>query len=116
LLPTPARFAISPFALFAAMGVAASPGAGYASPLAPIPRGATLVEAHRYRSPLSYRATLAWYEKQHGAGGHRLRFETLVDLPDVVSAHAAQTNPEYPYTGLNVSEFDGGVWIFIMAR
>ena len=85
-------------------------------PLLPLPPGATEVEAGRYRSPLSYRATLQWFEKHLSSGSSPLTFETLVDLPDVVAAHAESPRAGTPWSGLNVSEFDGNVWIFVIAR
>jgi len=109
-------FAISPFALLVSVGVAAAPVPKGATPLAPIPPGSKSVETNRYRSTLTYRATLAWYEKHHGRSVHRLNFETLVDLPDIVASHATQKDVRFPYVGVNVSEFEGSVWIFIMAR
>jgi hypothetical protein len=116
LLRAMSRFAISPLALLVTVCVVAGPTPGMASPQAPLPPGAKAVETNRFRSPLSYRATLSWYEKHHGRTGHRLTFETLVDLPDVVASHATQKDAKFPYRGLNVSEFEGSVWIFIMAR
>ena len=116
LLRRVAGLAISPFALLVTVGSAAAPVPKDASPLAPIPPGSKSVEANRYRSTLSYRATLAWYEKHHGRNGHRLNFETLIDLPDIVASHATQKDARFPYVGVNVSEFEGSVWIFIMAR
>lgn len=110
------RPAISPVALLMATIAVPTTAAAREKPLAPLPSGATEVSARRYRSPLTYRATLQWYEKNAGAGGKRLNFETLIDLPDVVAAHAESIRADSAWAGLNVSEFEGNVWIFIIAR
>lgn len=110
------RPVISPVALLMATFVALATAEARVKPLAPLPAGAKEVTVLRYRSPLSYRATLQWYEKNAGAGGKRLTFETLVDLPDVVAAHAESIRADTPWSGLNISEFEGNVWIFIIAR
>lgn len=110
------RPAISPVALLMATFATLATADARERPLAPLPSGAVKVSDHRYRSPLTYRATLQWYEKNAGAGGKRLNFETLIDLPDVVAAHAESIRADTTWSGLNVSEFEGNVWIFIIAR
>ena len=110
------RPVISPFALLAVTLTALSTTNAWAKPLGPVPPGAVEVDANRFRSPLSYRATLQWYEKHLSRPGKPVNFETLVDLPDVVAAHAAANRDSDAWSGLNVSEFDGNVLIFFIAR
>lgn len=110
------RTAISPFALLAATVTALTVTSVMAKPIAPVPPGAVELETNRFRSPLSYRATLQWFEKHLSRQGKPLHFETLVDLPDVVAAHAAAIRENEAWSGLNVSEFDGNVLFFFIAR
>ena len=108
--------AISPFALLAVTLTALTATSALGKPIGLVPPGAVEVAANRFRSPLSYRATLQWYEKRLSRPGKPLNFETLVDLPDVVAAHAAANRDSEAWSGLNVSEFDGNVSIFFIAR
>lgn len=87
-----------------------------ASPPGPLPSGAQEVSTNRFRSPLSFRSTLTWYEKVLRGGGNHVEFGPLIDLPDVVAAHGESRVATTPWSGLNVSEFEGSVWIFFIPR
>lgn len=109
------RSGTRPFALLVTLAVSFGASQGWASP-APLPGGTVEVATNRFRSPLSYRATMQWLEKSQRGRGNRLNFETLVDLPDVVAAHAPSKLATTTWSGVNISEFEGAVWIFFIAR
>lgn len=107
---------IRPVALLLTLAGLVGPTPAEAKSPGPVPPGTRETESNRYRSPLTYRATLAWYEKHLGGAQRGGRFETLIDLPDVAAAHWASKSAATPWSGLNVSEFEGNVWIFFIAR
>ena len=82
----------------------------------PIPDSAVEIGLNRYRSPVGYSATIRWIERTSRKKGKRVRFETIVDLPEVVASHAASTSEKTRWRGVNVSEFGGTVQIFVFAR
>ena len=115
-LRAPWRSGKRPFALFVTLAVFVGAARVEATPPARLPAGAVEVSTNRYRSPLSHRATVQWLTKTERSRGHRLNFETLVDLPDVVAAYAPSKLATTSWSGVNVSEFEGAVWIFFIAR
>ena len=82
----------------------------------PVPNGVKEAGDHRYRSPLGYETTIRWIERRLRKGGVRVRFKPTIDLPDVVSSHAAAPSGKLRWEGLNVSEYGGSVYIFIIER
>lgn len=82
----------------------------------PTPPGAKAVETHRVVSSLDYLATIRWLERRLSSRKVSVRFETIVDLPEVVAAHAAAPSRKTKWSGINVSRYGGKVWIFVIAR
>ncbi|MCA9538529.1 MAG: hypothetical protein KC620_06545, partial [Myxococcales bacterium] len=64
----------------------------------------------------AYEATLRWMERNLASSGARVRFETVIDLPEVIAAHVEAPNRKTRWTGINVSQYGGAVWIFVIAR
>lgn len=82
----------------------------------PTPPGAKPAEANRVESPLDYRATIRWMERRLSNRKASVSFETIVDLPEVVAAHAVAPSAKTKWSGINVSRYGGKVWIFVIAR
>lgn len=81
-----------------------------------MPGGSEEVSENRFRSRLGFRLTITWLEKALATRGNKLNFEPLVELPDVVAMHGESRLPSTPFFGINVSEFEGSVWIFFIPR
>jgi len=82
----------------------------------PIPPGAKTAEANRVESSLDYPGTIRWIERRLSNRKTTVKFETIVDLPEVVAAHAASPSTSTKWSGINVSRYGGKVWIFVIAR
>ncbi len=82
----------------------------------PTPPGARPAETHRVESSLDYLATIRWLERRLSSRKVSVKFETIVDLPEVVAAHAASPSTKTKWSGVNVSRYGGKVWIFVIAR
>ena len=80
----------------------------------PLPKGVQEVGERRFASPLSYTKTIRWFERALAKRKRRVKFATIIDLPSVVASHAASPHPGDAWQGINVSRYDGGVWIFII--
>ena len=112
--PVPFRgtfWLLSLFVLFATSAMAKPTLLGV-----PIPPGAKHAETNRVESSLDYLATIRWLERRLSSRKVSVKFETLVDLPEVVAAHAAAPSKTSKWTGVNVSRYGGKVWIFVIAR
>lgn len=82
----------------------------------PLPPGASPLGSNRFRSPLGFEATVEWFERHFKKVGTKVRFEPLIDLPDVAAAHAAAPGTSSRWSGLNVSDYGGAVVVFVMER
>lgn len=82
----------------------------------PLPAFATKVAPFRFRSSQGARATAKALEKGLRGRGLQLEFRVLIDLPDVFALHATSSAPNAAFRGINVSEYGGSVWIFIISK
>ena len=80
----------------------------------PLPPNVKQVDVDRFRSPLSYRQTIRWLEKRWTSGGKKIVFQTIVDQPGVVAAHAQLTAYGATVRGVNVSRIGKTVQIFLI--
>ena len=83
---------------------------------APMPAFATKVAPFRFRSSQGARATAKALEKGLRGRGLPVEFRVLIDLPDVFALHATSSAPNAAFRGINVSEYGGSVWIFIIPK
>jgi hypothetical protein len=114
-LRTVTGIGIQPSAVALLMCAVVARPASAEAPRPPLPSGTKRADEGRWRSPLSFEATRAWYEKQGHFGGRRAIFHSLVDRPDVRAVHAPLPAVS-PWSGLNVSVYDNAVWIFFIGR
>ena len=99
------------------LGLTLTPSAVAAEALGvPLPPGAEKLDRTLFRSPSGYRATVRYLERALAHRGVRVRFETAVDLPEVVAAHADAPHARTAWVGINVAEYGGSVKIFVIER
>ncbi len=79
-----------------------------------LPKGATLVSEHRYRSPMGYSETIRWLARRWSSKSDRVSFRTVVDRPGVVAAHAKPKSLPSRFWGVNVSRIGGRVEILFI--
>ena len=81
-----------------------------------LPSRCKQLEANQCRSPFPFSATIRWLEKSLRKRGHKVQFRRIVDLPDVIVAHAETQKSQSLWVGINVAQYDGSVKIFIIPR
>jgi len=77
-----------------------------------LPKGSKSIAQHRFESPLSFERTLRFMKKKLRG----VRFKVVVDLPDVVVAHADAPHKKYRWKGINISFYGGSTKIFFISR
>lgn len=82
----------------------------------PIPNGSAPQGENRYQSSMDYPATIETIERGLARKGIRVRFEPVIDLPEVVAAHASSPSSKTAWSGINVSRYAGKTWIFAIRR
>lgn len=82
----------------------------------PLPKGVTAQGENRYQSPSDYPSTLKALERNLARKGLKVRFEPVIDLPEVIAAHAEAPSGKTAWSGINVSRYGGKTWIFVIRR
>jgi len=82
----------------------------------PLPKGSTAQGENRYQSPKDYASTIKSIERALARRGYTVRFEPVIDLPEVIAAHAESPSGKTAWGGINVSRYAGKTWIFVIRR
>ncbi len=82
----------------------------------PLPKGTTAQGEDRYQSPADYPSTIRSIERALARKGVKVRFERVIDLPEVIAAHAPSPSGSTAWSGINVSRYGGHTWIFVIRR
>lgn len=82
----------------------------------PLPKGAKAEGEHRYRCRQDFASTVQFLERRLSKPGARVEFERMIDLPDVIAAHATSPSAKTRWSGINVSRYGGHTWIFVIKR
>lgn len=82
----------------------------------PLPKGATAQGEDRYQSPADYPSTIRSIERALARKGIKVRFERVIDLPEVIAAHAPSPSDSTAWGGINVSRYGGQTWVFVIRR
>lgn len=82
----------------------------------PIPSEASSEGESRFKSPWDHQTTVQWLERRLASRGVRVRFDRVLDLPEVFASHAASPSSKTAWSGINVSRYGGSTWIFVIRR
>ena len=82
----------------------------------PLPKGSTAQGEDRYQSPSDYLSTIKSVEQALSRKGIKVRFDRVIDLPEVVAAHAPSPSSKTAWSGINVSRYGGKTWVFVIRR
>jgi hypothetical protein len=83
---------------------------------APIVPGAqALPEAGRYESRQSYEDTLDYYRRYFRSRGG-VRWQSIVNRPEVRAKHLQNLSTGSTWSGINIYEHQGKVYVFVLPR
>lgn len=82
----------------------------------PLPKESEAQGESRFRVPGDYPSTIKSLERGLARKGTKVRFEPVIDLPEVVAAHAKAPSEKTAWSGINVSRYGGKTWIFVIRR
>lgn len=82
----------------------------------PLPGKSKQLAKNRYLSPYPLNETVRWLKKALTKRGQKVRFERVIDLPDVVADHAKSPSGKSKWSDINVSQYGGSVKIFIIPQ
>lgn len=82
----------------------------------PLPKGAQREGEHRFRVRQDYASTVQFLERRLSRKGAKVKFTRVIDLPDVIAAHAESPSAKTAWSGVNISRYGGHTWIFVIKR